>query len=135
MKALTIIFFIMFQFLPVNVFSSSMKEDYDLQERCGKRCEEYFKNNYSVRYTREDGAVVTTYYENHYNSKRNKCFILIVSDDGNVIRKELLDVNENRSYGIIRIRYGSNIPLCYFLDERCKSEEEWDLLVKPFMEE
>jgi hypothetical protein len=68
------------------------KEQYELQERCGKRAEQFFKqHDYS-----------NARYENHYNPDLNGCFLLvntILRQPGKGvtwIEWELWDVNENR---------------------------------------
>lgn len=101
----------------------TVKELYELQEKCGKRCEERFKNNYKPEYAM---------YQSHYNKKLNKCFILVHFFKQNI--KALFDVNENKQYGI----FSPNIEdksSCGVLEKECKTEDEWNALVKPYMEE
>jgi len=117
-----IIIHIVFLF-PVNLYSSSLREDYELSEQCGKRCEEHFIKilkplNFNI-------------YHSHYNKRLNKCFILFYN--GSV--KYLKDVNENRLYGWVTLDKDGNTLLCSVRDKECKSEKEWDLLIKPYMEE
>ena len=129
--------------LPLNVYASSIKEDYELQERCGKRSEEWFKSKYGDGFSRSDDGNMRSHYKNHYNKKQNKCFILINNNfvdtnkknnkDQSFTDKFLYDVNENGYYGsYMNMVEGSD---CIFLEKKCKSEKEWDLLVKPYMEE
>ena len=117
------------------------KDDYELQEKCEKRCEEYFKEDYGNGFD-EDGISNYTY---HYNKKLNKCFILINSIEfikniedkfKNITMKTLFEFNENKEYGSL-VLFGKNIKIesCVVLDKSCKSEQEWDLLVAPYMEE
>jgi hypothetical protein len=98
------------------------KEQFELQEKCGGISREFFKNEFS----RE-----TSYYRNHYNKKMNKCFILVTGLYTTF--KSLNDVNENKRYGVLLItKDGIG---CDVLEKKCKSEQEWDSLVKPYMEE
>lgn len=78
------------------------KEGYELQERCGKRCEEAFKKHYpGESYRDEKGDQWLSNYEAHYNRKLNKCFILVTSNkfakDDVYLDKVLVDVNSNMS--------------------------------------
>jgi hypothetical protein len=48
-------------------YTASNKEAYELQERCCKRAQEYFKQEYGSG-TKDNGDVVEmTNYKNHYN--------------------------------------------------------------------
>jgi len=121
-----------------------LKEEYDLQERCGNQSEEIFKEKY---HSQDDIVIFTDdgfkIYEhrNHYNKKMNKCFQIIRieyrnGEKGGAITKELFDINENRKYGFFENSWGPNkINDCNVLDKECKSESEWDKLVKPYMED
>ena len=108
-----------------SVSQKQLKEEYDLQERCGKRCEEWFKKNYNG---------MNCFYKNHYNNKMNKCFILINCNEGMGQTQNLWDVNENNKFGGLSV-FKEGSVLCSMLGKECKSKEEWDLLVKPYMEE
>jgi hypothetical protein len=112
--------------------------DYDLQERCGKNAAEYVKKQYG------DAS-----YVNHYNKNLNKCFVLIdyqegadsvfssVFCDGKGDQVTLLkDVHENKQFGIFAIcNISWKVCACNKFNEICKSREEWDQFIKPFMEE
>lgn len=124
-----------------------MKEEYELQEKCGKRCEERFRKEYGKEgYTTDkDGDGMTSGYQNHYNKKLNKCFILITTrtypkDKDNKLGvytgKDIYDINENQVIGSFSMFSKSVSSLeCRVSERTCKSGEEWDLLVKPYMEE
>jgi hypothetical protein len=89
-------------FLLANSYAASTKEEYELQERCGKRAEERFKKEYGSETTMSN-------YSNHYNRKLNKCFILVtqtIHNDketremlGISTIRTLVDINENKVYG------------------------------------
>lgn len=70
-----------------SVSQKTQKEQYQLQEQCGKKGEEFYKKNFN-----DSG-----FYQNHYNKKLNKCFILV--DDSEKYRKNLFEVNELKIYG------------------------------------
>jgi hypothetical protein len=123
-----------------NSCTAQIKEEYELQERCGKRAEEVFRKEYGHE-------TISNYYTNHYNRKLNKCFILVTETvkqwDKELIEKlgvsstykTLLDINEKKPYGIFRKLSKGTLMNCEVLEKHCNSESEWDALVKPYMEE
>ncbi len=118
------------------------KQIYELKEKCSKRAEEVFKRDYnSSSWQEEDGSHVTVNFRNHYNRKVNKCFMLTAYSSFNVKEKtlirteDLIDINENRKYGTSTI-LNHNKPIeCVILDKICNSKNEWNRLIKPYMEE
>lgn len=128
-----------FFLLPTNIYSSSIKEDHELREKCGKYCKEYFSKTYGNGMIEVGDGQENWTYDNHYNEKLNKCFILtttLVSTKNKMYggkRKEIFDILEKTSYGEFLMIDGQLI-FCNVLEEKCKSESEWDLLVKPYME-
>lgn len=124
------------------VYAASVREEYELQEKCGKRCEEIFKKENQFVKTTSDGQMLSG-YQNHYNKKLNKCFILIETTNypndkktDILYMKWIFDVNENKEYGSVnKFRKNPSVSGCYVLERTCTSVREWDLLVKPYMEE
>ena len=55
------------------------KELYELQERCGKRAEEFFRREYGTVPKTEYGITMWFNYENHYSARLNKCFFLEIA--------------------------------------------------------
>jgi hypothetical protein len=120
------------------------REQYELQERCGKRAAEFFKREYSSGFKTRD-TTTSFNYENHYSARLNKCFFLVIADTYELIEGKptaskdmrLFDLNENKEYGI----YMSSpcdgcVPWpCLVQDQVCRSEKEWRTLIKPFMED
>lgn len=132
--------------LPFNVYSSSIKEDYDLSERCGKRSEEYFRKEYGNGIVNTDDGQQLSNYQNHYNKKMNKCFFSVISTYisknkktnkiESIKQKYLFDINESKEYGSFVLWGKQTKPNdCRVLDNSCNSEGEWDSLIKPYMEE
>jgi hypothetical protein len=73
-------------------------------------------------------------FENHYNSRLNKCFYLEMSttyERGKEPFKllRLFDLNDNKEYATFFD------GACVVHDQFCQSEAEWRLLIKPFMED
>ncbi|MHB8137759.1 MAG: hypothetical protein ACYDGO_05145 [Smithellaceae bacterium] len=95
--------------------------DYQLQEQCKKNSEEFFKKSYDKIYS--------GFYINHYNKKLNKCFMVLYNPITN--RNILYDVNKSNLHGLFT-RDGVS---CYVYEKKCKTEEEWNNLIKPYMEE
>jgi len=57
-------------------YAQPTKEQYELQERCGKRAAEVFKREYRPGLKGEQ-----LNYENHYSARLNKCFFLLEIGD------------------------------------------------------
>jgi hypothetical protein len=120
-------------------YAGSIKEEYELQERCGQSAAEYFKKEYRTGISIDTG----TNYHSHYNRKLNKCFILIMQSKLTKDEKGrphtfklLIDLQENKEYAyFFKFRDNDQIMSCNVLDKSCSSESEWDDLVKPYMEE
>ena len=114
---------------------NSTKEQYQLQEQCGKRSDEWFNKKYG-----NENEPLSS-YQCHYNKKLNKCFIRIIMDNKNKLhnkpyyREALFDINENREYGFFFMN--DKETNCAFMvsNKECKSRLEFDSLVKPYMEE
>lgn len=112
--------------------AQTRKEIYELQERCGKRAEQIFEKDFPV--TERKGL---EQYENHYNIRLNRCFILeestLFTKDASKSYKtktlNLIDVNDNKVYGTF------NILTCEVQNTICKSEQEFRSMIRPFMED
>jgi hypothetical protein len=120
--------------LAASAQAQSLKEKYELSERCGKQVAEAFANEW------DSVTKVMVNYENHYNSQLNKCFYLLTSigKSGTKIMTlfELNENNENNDYGLFVGAAEATEPIqCYVQTSECKTEEEWRALIKPFMED
>jgi len=123
-------------------YAASDKENYELQEKCGKRAEEYFKRSFGTGISTDGKQSMLSHYTNHFNSKLNKCFILVTTTIVQMDKPELSkylkmlsDINENKNFGNFSKNGSEIISICNVLDKGCYSESEWDSLVKPYMEE
>ncbi len=75
----------------------------------------------------------------HYNKKLDKCFALVITGvrSGKYDRKSpdyrwrLCNVFEGTIIG----EWGSTDGVCYVGEKKCKSQEEFEALIKPYMEE
>ncbi len=91
---------------------------YELQERCGQRAEQVYKDKYGPSPNRS--------YENHYNTRLNKCFLLVTDSTG----QYLLDVNENMQSMFVFLD-----GKCTIAWQRCGGYDEWNQFVRAMMQE
>jgi hypothetical protein len=136
-------------FAAAGVSAEPNKEQYELQERCGKRAEQMFKNDNpgesggSIVTNTENGQSITT-YQNHYSATLNKCFYLMITTGFNYRNNQqynttlmvFVDVNENKEYGSFFKR--SDRPTyaqCNMQEKFCSSEREWQEFLRPYMEQ
>lgn len=123
------------------------KESLQMQEMCSKSAKDFFNKNYPESNTYISGIDDTNAYTNHYNSKLNKCFIVINTHRGSgsgvdkIISDATLlyDVYENKEYASLSTgshRVGDANPsgYCHVLEEECK-DRDFQSLIKPYMEE
>jgi hypothetical protein len=108
-------------------FQNLTKEQYELKDKCGKQCEAWVKS-YQQRYP---GDKFT--YENHYNKRLNKCLVLLKYSEKQL--KSLRNINENTMYGSCLSKQDGKIIICNVLDKKCNSVEEWNSLVRSYMED
>ena len=104
-----------------SVPEKTLKDDYELQEMCKTLGDKYFREQYLSEAS----------YRSHYNRKLNKCFLLM--EDGRKTSKDLYNVNASIHYGMFF--HDEDGIYCNVLETECKSEKEWDKLVKPYMED
>ncbi len=89
----------------------SLKEEYELQEKCGKRAEEVFKSENND--TNNIISSIEVHYENHYNKKSNASYYLYIqlfnkredlpSRSSSTLIKTLYDINEHKECAHITI--------------------------------
>lgn len=118
--------------------------DFDLQAKCGKDSRAWFKENWSA-----DKDTIILDFENHYNKAQNKCFELVeyhynFGPNGSWINHmSLWDVYENTKYGdfaesttiFFSPHYESkkSVSTCEVLGKKCTTVDEFNNLVRPFM--
>jgi hypothetical protein len=116
------------------------KEQYELQERCGKRAAEVFAKDWPNAVSNTASGQTIGNYENHYNSRLNKCIYLEI---GNTYERgkspsrvmRLFDINENREIATYSKSEGDAFVICVVQGNGCRTEAEWRALIKPFMED
>ena len=120
-------------------YAQPNKAQYELQERCGKRAAEVFAKEWDSGVSNTASGQIIGNYENHYNSRLNKCFYLEISNlyEGKApIRSMgLFDLNENREIATYSKIEGDAFVYCLVQGKVCRTEDEWRTLIKPFMED
>jgi hypothetical protein len=122
-------------------FAQPNKEQYELQERCGKRAAEVFAKEWGTGVKHDvSGRYSVAEYQNHYNSRLNKCIYLEsgrIRNPGlpSIIWMKLFDLNENRSIAHYSTVEGDVSKICMVEAKWCQAEAEWRTLIKPFMED
>jgi len=117
------------------VVEKTAKDISNLQEKCEKQSKKIFSKQYNGGTVENSNGLFLYKYKHHYNKKLNKCFMVITEDGMSERYKKLLDVDENNSYGSVRINNDRENMGCYLLNKKCSSEEGWDSIIKPYMEE
>jgi hypothetical protein len=120
----------------VSAWAEPNAELYQLQERCGKSAAEVFAKLYSNGYVKFEGKDFHFNYQAHYNAHLNKCFFLEISGsfekNNTTPEYRLFDLMENREYGSFTQTLDGMI-FCNVQETTCSSRSEWDILVKPYM--
>lgn len=109
-----------------NVLNMNKKQN-DVQDKCENQCEAWSKS-YQQKYPGD-----TISYDSHYNKKLGKCFILVKYEKSQL--RSLKSLTENKVYGSFLSKKDSKTVICNVLETKCRTEDEWDSLVKPYMKE
>ena len=118
----------------------SLKDEYELNERCGKRAADVFKKDWgNDAISNDKDSSTLANYSNHYNKKLNKCFYLINSSTVNYSSKitynfkTLIDINDNSVYGDYiddGVKITANVQ-----GKKLTSNNDWNLHTNTFMNE
>ncbi len=114
-------------------------QDNPLQKQCAKQGENYFKKEYGdgVFDNKERSGSVS--FDCHYHQTMKACFIVLDengyerSADQLYEKKTLLNIPDGKQYGQF-YNIGASTA-CAVAGKQCHSEDEWDELVKPYMED
>ena len=137
--------------LSLSCLAAPDKVVYELQERCGKQASAEFKREFGAVGTpiTQSGTTSLHNFQNHYNSKLNACIYLIRSNGFIAARgkkpgestkghemQALYDLNENKELGSYFKFSDSATPMqCQVGSSTCRSKEEWEVLIRPYLEE
>ena len=127
---------------PQYAYAQTTKEAYELAERCAKRAEVTFKREWGNPISQSEGTTTTANYTNHYNKKLNTCIYLLTTVAVTPSTKRifrlaaLYDLNENRELATFEKDAAQSKPYnCLVQGAACRSRDEWDSLIHPFMTE
>lgn len=127
-------------------FAAPDKLTYELQERCGKQASAEFKREFGTGIDSTKKGTTFTTFRNHYNARLNACLYLLTSN-GFVTdaqgksnppfrSQNLFDINENHELGTFWKREDVDKPMqCQVNGKPCRSEAEFEALIKSLMEE
>ena len=118
----------------------SKKQAGEFSAQCGKATLEQFRRGW------KDGTEVTVegettaQYASHYNAKLKTCFYLLTVASPATLKKMLFDVNGGELYGEFLGSPVVESPVgrpksCRVESFYCASGGEWDVLVRPYMED
>lgn len=119
--------------------------DYDLQAKCSRDARTWFKENWS-----SDKDTILLDFTNHYHKGLNKCFILVeyhynfLLGNGSWVNDMIAyDVYENSKfanfgethsvYGKPTLHTEDKVSTCWVWDKKCKTTEEFNNLMQPYM--
>ena len=124
-------------------------DDFDLQSKCAKDSKQWFIENYLPK----DKETILVDFSDHYDKKNNKCFILVERHyESNLAGPNgtswtnhisLYDVYENSEYGEFaenhytywkpKLNTSEEVISCKVHGSDCKTSDQFDNLVRPFM--
>ena len=118
-------------------YAQPNKEQYELQ--CGKWAAEVFAKEWDSGVSNTASGQIIGNYENHYNSRLNKCIYLEISNTYSRGKApframRLFDLNENGEIATYSKIEGDAFVYCLVQGKVCRTEDEWRTLIKPFME-
>jgi hypothetical protein len=125
------------QRLAAQVMQTMLEQD----QQCSKGAKEFFDANGFAN----NKSALADEYENHFNKRLNKCFVLVRINTlpGNALflHRALFDVYDGKTIA----EYDKRVPIgtaeyevkpfsCSMLDKNCQTDEEFDAFVKTYME-
>lgn len=131
--------------LTTKLGDKKMRESLDLQRNCAQQAEKIFHQlGYNLNPTGSNIAV----YQNHYNAKLNKCFMVLTATAMKVTaygEKYLFDAYEQREYGEYIWQsskltpHSDEVLSCLLSDPskpeaNCKTKQEFDAFAARYME-
>jgi len=117
--------------------------DQELAQQCRERVAKIYRDTWPKGVTDDGGARAK--FDSHYNSKLGKClFLETVSGVSHspalkrILPREiqrLRDADANRNLGRYD-RWDDEAPVtCWVQEKKCSSKEEWQQLIKPYLED
>jgi outer membrane murein-binding lipoprotein Lpp len=129
------------QDLAAEIKKTTAAADFDMQAKCAKDSRMWFNENW-----RRDKDTLFLSYTNHYNKSKNQCFINVEDHYGTfgqswVMDMAVWDIYENEKYANISVTHlidskfndSESTVSCEVYGTKCKSVDEFNKLVSPFM--
>lgn len=121
----------------------SKEQVHELSEHCGRKTREQFRRDW------KDGDAR---FDSHYNAKLNTCFYLLTvnhsahgngqgSASASTLRMMLFDISGGEQYGEYSGPAAAESPsvgvpaACRIEAMYCASSREWEVLLRPYMED
>jgi hypothetical protein len=125
-------------------YAAPSKDEYDLQERCGKLAAERFRRDWGTEGLHsEKGLQTTVRFRNHYNARLNRCFVLYTVNIYTTttakvalrtIQLTLFEANTNKDYGTYLSADDEPRPMdCWVGEQKCASRREFDALASQLL--
>ena len=134
--------------LKAQIAKDTVARDFDLQAKCSKDARVWFNVNWQ-----RDKDTVLLDFSNHYNAQNNKCFIFVeyhynsrMADAGGsswTNDMNVWDVYENAKYADFTenhftyykptIHVGDEVITCDVQGTKCKTANEFNNLIRPYM--
>jgi hypothetical protein len=115
------------------------KESHELNESCGKRAAEKFKQEYGTGFSSDSETRNIYSYRNHYSPRLNKCWYLVQTratfqrgEKPEQLALALYDLNDRERYAIYMAE-GEKVYLCEAMGQECSSQDQWMELVSPYL--
>ena len=112
----------------------------ELSAKCAKASASQFQRALKDGIESTPEGKATAEYRSHYNAKQNACFYLLTVTSSAALKKMLFDVNGGELYGEFLGSPTVESPpvrpkTCRVESFYCASGGEWDVLVRPYVED
>ena len=120
--------------------AATADEEYTLSERCLQNARAHWESTYKNEAEKNKTSTWVD-YENHYSRKLGKCFFMEIratdQSDGRVFMKyQLFDFLDHKGIGFFwGFQNSQNTSGCKVKGTVCSNKIEWDILIRPYMEE
>jgi len=119
-----------------SAWAGDMTEQYALKQRCGEQVTRYFSEGNKEGMFEDQSGTHSTSYEAHFNPKTLKCFMSMMyvtspfrdKTKRASTTRELVEVNENKSYGSLFVFEDGQLMDCQVNGQQCHSATEWKSL-------
>lgn len=106
----------------------SSRQIAERSEQCRQKSSEEFRRGW------KDAPAGTAAFTSHFNARMNSCFYLLTVDSSGEQKKMLFDLSEGELYGEFLGPAEGEPKACKLIAFYCASGREWDVLIRPYME-